>query len=64
MAMSDASNPFFSNLLLEGLEIEAGWCQATDIGGGSAVGNIARAGAAIRSGMCETVLCVAADAVS
>lgn len=64
MAMSDAPNPFFSNLLLESLEIKADWCQATDIGGGSALANIARAGAAIRSGMCEMVLCVAADAVS
>jgi acetyl-CoA acetyltransferase len=64
MAMSDAPNPFWSNLLLEGLGLSVGWCQATDIGGGSALANIARAGAAIRSGMCEMVLCVAADAVS
>ncbi|RZA16263.1 MAG: thiolase family protein [Lysobacteraceae bacterium] len=64
MAMSDAPNPFWSNLVLESLDLNVGWCQATDIGGGSALANIARAGAAIRSGMCETVLCVAADAVS
>lgn len=64
LAMSDAPNPFYSNLVLESLELTVGWCQATDIGGGSAMANIARAGAAIRAGMCDVVLCVAADAVS
>jgi len=64
LAMSEAGNPFYSNLLAEGLGLSVSWCQATDIGGASAAGNVARAAMAIRSGMCEMVLCLAADAVS
>ena len=36
--------------------------QVTDLGGASAIGNIARAAAAINAGLCETVVCLAADA--
>ncbi|MGI4813098.1 MAG: thiolase family protein [Janthinobacterium lividum] len=64
LAMSEAGNPFYSNLLAEGLGLSVSWCQATDIGGASAAGNIARAAAAIHAGMCEMVLCLASDAVS
>lgn len=64
LAMSEAGNPFYSNLLAEGLGLSVSWCQATDIGGASSGGNIIRAGMAIEAGMCEIALCVAADAVT
>lgn len=64
LAMSEAGNPFWSNLLAEGLGLSVSWCQSTDIGGASAGGNIIRAAAAIQAGLCEMVLCLAADAVS
>jgi acetyl-CoA acetyltransferase len=64
LAMSDAGNPFWSSLLAEHLGLSPRWCQATDLGGASNLGNIARAAAAIRAGMCETVICLGADAVS
>lgn len=64
LAMSEAGNPFWSNLVAEHLGLGLRWCQATDLGGASNLGNIARAAAAIRAGMCETVICLGADAVS
>lgn len=64
LSMSEAGNPFYSNLLAEGLGLSVSWCQATDIGGASAGGNIIRAAMAIEAGLCEMVLCVASDAVS
>lgn len=64
LAMSEAANPFWSNLLAEHLGLAPRWCQATDLGGASNIGNIARAAAAIRAGMCETVICMGADGVS
>lgn len=64
LAMSEGGNPFYSNLLAEGLGLSVTWCQATEIGGASAGGNVARAAAAIHAGLCEVVLCLAADAVS
>jgi len=64
LAMSEGGNPFYSNLLAEGLGLSVTWCQSTDIGGASAGGNIIRAGMAISAGQCEMVLCLAADAVS
>jgi acetyl-CoA acetyltransferase len=64
LAMSEGGNPFYSNLLAEGLGLSVTWCQATEIGGASSPGNIARAAAAIQAGMCEVVLCLASDAVS
>jgi acetyl-CoA acetyltransferase len=64
LAMSEGGNPFYSNLLAEGLGLSVTWCQATDIGGASAGGNIIRAAMAIEAGLCEMVLCLAADAVS
>ncbi|MEP9377531.1 thiolase family protein [Aquabacter sp. CN5-332] len=63
-AMSEAGNPFWSNLLAETLGLSPTWCQTTDLGGSSNVGNIARAAAAIHSGMCEIAVCIGADAVS
>jgi acetyl-CoA acetyltransferase len=64
LAMSEGGNPFYSNLLAEGLGLSVSWCQATDIGGASSGANIIRAGMAIEAGMCEIVLCLAADAVT
>ena len=64
LAMSEGGNPFYSNLLAEGLGLSVTWCQATDIGGASSGGNIIRAAMAIEAGLCEMVLCLAADAVS
>jgi acetyl-CoA acetyltransferase len=64
LAMSEGGNPFYSNLLAEGLGLSVSWCQATDIGGASSGGNIIRAAMAIEAGLCEVVLCLAADAVS
>ncbi len=64
LAMSEGGNPFYSNLLAEGLGLSVTWCQATEIGGASSPGNIARAAAAIQAGMCDIVLCLASDAVS
>ena len=38
------------------------WSSLSDLGGASAVGNVARAAAAIHAGLCQTVFCLAADA--
>jgi acetyl-CoA acetyltransferase len=64
LANADASNPFWTSMLTETLGLSTGWTQATDLGGCSVSGNIARAAAAIHAGLCETVLCIAADAPS
>ena len=64
VALSEAGNPFWTNLAAEALGLSASWCQLTDLGGASAVANVARAAAAIQAGLCETVVCIAADAVS
>jgi acetyl-CoA acetyltransferase len=64
LAMADCSNPFWSNLMLENLGLSVSWCQVTDIGGASALANIVRASAAIRAGLCNIAVCVAADSVS
>ncbi len=64
IALSEAGNPFWTNLAAEALGLSVTWSQATDIGGASAIGNVARAAAAIHAGLCETVLCLAADAAS
>jgi acetyl-CoA acetyltransferase len=64
LAMADCSNPFWSNLLLENLGLSVSWCQVTDIGGASTLANVVRASAAIRAGLCNIAVCVAADSVS
>src|SRR5947207_3954231 len=63
LAMSEGGNPFYSNLLAEGLGLSVTWCQATEIGGASSGGNIARAAAAIQAGLCDVVLCLASDEI-
>ena len=64
LANAEASNPFWTSMLTETLGLCTAWSQATDIGGCSVSGNIARAAAAIHAGFCDTVLCIAADAPS
>jgi acetyl-CoA acetyltransferase len=62
--LSEAGDPFWSNLLVETLGFSPTWLQTTDLGGATAVGSVARAAAAIHAGLCEVVLCVFADAPS
>lgn len=62
--LSDCPNPFYSNFIADYLGVTPRWVQTSDIGGGSAIGNVARASAAILAGLCETVMLVGADAPS
>lgn len=64
LANSEAGNAFWTSVMCETLGLSVGWAQVTDIGGCSVTGNIARASAAIHSGMANVVLCLAADAPS
>jgi acetyl-CoA acetyltransferase len=64
MALSEASNTFWSNALVDALGLSPRWLQVTDLGGCSPLANVARAAAAILTGQCETVLCLAVDAPS
>src|SRR6185295_19498591 len=43
LPLSEVGNPFYSNVVVENLGIEARWLQLTDIGGCAILGNIARA---------------------
>lgn len=63
-SFSDTANPFQGPVLAGYLGLELNWCQTTDLGGGSCTGNVARAAAAIRAGLCEVALVLAADAES
>ena len=54
--ISECSNPFWSGYATEYLGISAKWLLTSDIGGASAIGNVARAAMAIKSGLCETVM--------
>jgi acetyl-CoA acetyltransferase len=60
-AMSDP-NPFWSNFVADYLGLTVNWLQTTDLGGATALASVARAAAAIRGGLCETVLLLGADA--
>jgi len=62
LANAEASNAFWTSVICETLGLSVRWAQATDIGGCSVTGNVARAAAAIHSGMADVVLCLAADA--
>ena len=64
MAQSGAGSTFWSILVSEYLGMSPGWLECIDVGGGSPLASIARAGAAIKAGFCNTVLCVMADASS
>jgi acetyl-CoA acetyltransferase len=63
-SMSEAGNPFWSNIVADCLGLELDWCQCIDVGGASFVAGVARAALAIRGGACNTVLVLAADAQS
>jgi len=62
--MSETSNPFWGVYLCEQLGLEPSWMQVNGLGGASTIGGVARAAAAIRDGLCETVLVLSADAQS
>src|SRR4051794_3810453 len=63
-AQSGASSSFWSILVAESLGMSPGWLECVDVGGGSPLASVARAGAAIKAGFAHTVLCVMADATS
>lgn len=62
LANAEAGNAFWTSVLCETLGLSVRWAQATDIGGCSVTGNVARAAMAIRAGAADVVLCLAADA--
>lgn len=62
LPLSEVGNPWYSNVMVENLGIQARWLQITDIGGCSILGNIARGAAALKCGMAEYVFCIHADA--
>ena len=62
--LSECSNPFWSNYCADYLGITPRWLQTSDLGGGSAIGNVARAAMALKAGLCETVMLLGADAPS
>jgi acetyl-CoA acetyltransferase len=62
--MSETANPFWGMYMCEMLGLEPDWMQLNGLGGASGIGGIARAAAAIRDGLCTTVLVLASDAQS
>ena len=64
LANAEAGNAFWTSVVCETLGLSVKWAQVSDIGGCSVVGNVARAAAAIHAGLCEVVVCLAADAPS
>ena len=62
--LSECSNPFWSNYATEYLGIQTRWLQTSDLGGASAIGNVARAAMALQSELCETVMLIGSDAPS
>lgn len=62
--MSETANPFWAVYVCEQLGLSPTWLQLNGLGGASTIGGVARAGAAIRDGLCQTVLVLAADAQS
>ena len=62
--LSECANPFWSNYATDYLGIAPRWLQTSDIGGASAIGNVARAAMALQNGLCETVMLIGADAPS
>ena len=61
LALAETGNVFYSNTLVDVLGLQPRWLQVTDIGGCSPLGGLARAAAAIKSGMCNVVMCVHSD---
>ena len=62
--LSEAPNPFFAVYMCEALGLSPTWLNLGGTGGCSATGGVARAASAIRDGMCEVVVVLAADAPS
>jgi len=62
--MSETANPFWAVYVCEQLGLTPSWLQLNGLGGASTIGGVARAAAAIRDGLCQTVLVLAADAQS
>ena len=62
--LSECANPFWSNYATDYLGIAPRWLQTTDIGGASAIGNVARAAMALQNELCETAMLIGADAPS
>jgi acetyl-CoA acetyltransferase len=60
--MSETGNPFWGVYMCEMLGLSPDWMQLNGLGGGSSIAGIARAAAAIRDGLCTTVLVIASDA--
>ena len=52
---------FWTNTLADELGLTLSWTQLTDLGGASSIANVQRAAAAIQSGQCDMVLCVASS---
>jgi acetyl-CoA acetyltransferase len=63
-SMSETGNPFWGVYMSEMLGLSPSWMQLNGLGGTSGIGGIARAAAAIRDGLCETVFVLATDAQS
>jgi acetyl-CoA acetyltransferase len=61
LAISE-TNPFFAVYVAEALGVEPTWLNASGLGGCSVIGGVARAASAIRDGMCECAVVIAADA--
>lgn len=51
-----------ASIVADQLGIRPGYCDVVDLGGATAAGMVWRAAAAIEAGMCQTVLCVLAEA--
>ena len=62
--MTETENPFWGVYVCDMLGITPTWMQVNGLGGASGIGGIARAAAAIRDGLCTTVLVLATDAQS
>jgi acetyl-CoA acetyltransferase len=61
---AEVGNSFYSNILADNLGIQPRWLQLSEIGGCAVLGNLARAAAALKCGMCDIVMCVNSDASS
>lgn len=62
--MSESANPFWAQYMADMLGLSPSWLELMGLGGVSSIGGVARAAMAIRAGMCNTVLVLAADAQS
>lgn len=61
MPTAEAGNTFYSNMVVDALGLQPRWLNLCDLGGCSPLGNLARAAAALKAGMCEVVMCLNSD---